>query len=193
MPAHWVAVLQTIRSQPEGEEPLWEVRAGRLDLLAAMDHANRGLDIPALKHVTRFCVPLHPESSVRRVGRTGQAAARHQKGLFVVGGGVGRRDNRAFDLQPSSREAPGWLWLPVHSILGRRDRDGPCALDPLGSRQPCLSRLPRQRGLLQQGQEAKSLKSLCCCMERMKPLDFRNGLPDTGPMAERRMGCLPAF
>eukprot|EP00919_Chromeraceae_sp_WS-2016_P038651 GHVR01092294.1.p1 GENE.GHVR01092294.1~~GHVR01092294.1.p1 ORF type:complete len:650 (-),score=189.04 GHVR01092294.1:73-2022(-) len=61
------------RSQVEREEALHAFKTGKCPILVATDVAQRGLDIPNVKHVINFDLPNNVDDYVHRIGRTGRA------------------------------------------------------------------------------------------------------------------------
>merc|ERR1712039_610927 len=54
------------------DRSLWQLKAGRVQVLVATDVASRGLDLPGIDHVVNFDLPKDAESYVHRIGRTGR-------------------------------------------------------------------------------------------------------------------------
>lgn len=70
----WPALsLHGERAQKEREWVIQEFRTGEAPILVATDVAARGLDIPDVKCVINFDLPLEIENYVHRIGRTGRA------------------------------------------------------------------------------------------------------------------------
>ncbi len=67
-------------SQNQREKIVQRFRNKKLQILVATDVAARGVDIKSLTHVVNYSLPLHPESYVHRVGRTGRAG---EKGTAI--------------------------------------------------------------------------------------------------------------
>ncbi|MEZ4475754.1 MAG: DEAD/DEAH box helicase, partial [bacterium] len=59
--------------QPEREDVVARLRAGRVDLVVATDVAARGLDVDCISHVVNFDPPDNADTYVHRTGRTGRA------------------------------------------------------------------------------------------------------------------------
>lgn len=106
------------RSQLQRETALKSFKEGNAEILIATDVASRGLDIPFVKHVIQFDMPLSDEDFsvyVHRIGRTGRAG---QTGLatsfFVPGREVGKGNNKIITpllqaLRENKQEIPEWL------------------------------------------------------------------------------------
>ncbi|MCO5230267.1 MAG: DEAD/DEAH box helicase [Chitinophagales bacterium] len=71
------------RSQQVRIRILAEFAKGKLKILVATDVAARGLDIEGIEYVVNYDVPLHAETYVHRVGRTGRAEAEGSAFTFV--------------------------------------------------------------------------------------------------------------
>lgn len=56
--------------QPDREQTLVKFRNGTIQFLIATDLAARGLDIPAVKHVVHYHIPVTKEEFIHRNGRT---------------------------------------------------------------------------------------------------------------------------
>ncbi len=61
--------------QPEREKTLVQFRNGSIQFLVASDLAARGLDIPQVKHVIHYDLPLKADDFVHRNGRTARMHA----------------------------------------------------------------------------------------------------------------------
>ncbi|MCO5234137.1 MAG: DEAD/DEAH box helicase [Chitinophagales bacterium] len=76
--------LHSDRSQQVRIRILAEFAKKKLNILVATDVAARGLDIEGIDYVVNFDVPLHAETYVHRVGRTGRAEAKGKAFTFVT-------------------------------------------------------------------------------------------------------------
>ena len=77
--------------QTKRMETLESFRDGDLRILVASDVAARGLDIPSVRHVFNFDVPIQAEDYVHRIGRTGRAG-RDGKAIMICS----KRDRKNF-------------------------------------------------------------------------------------------------
>lgn len=60
------------RLQREREEALQDFSSGKIPVLIGTNVAARGLDIPDVKHVINYDLPLDIDEYVHRIGRTGR-------------------------------------------------------------------------------------------------------------------------
>lgn len=106
------------RSQAQRENALKMFRDGNIRILIATDVAARGLDVPAVKHVIQFDMPLSSEDFdvyVHRIGRTGRAGSSGLATSFYVPGreigeGNGKIARQLLALlQENNQEVPDWF------------------------------------------------------------------------------------
>ena len=64
--------IHSDKTQAERSQVLGEFVDGKVNLLIATDVTARGIDIPAIKIVINYDLPMEPENYVHRVGRTGR-------------------------------------------------------------------------------------------------------------------------
>lgn len=69
--------------QPEREKALVKFRNGSVNYLVTTDLAARGLDIPAMKHVIHYQLPLHENEFLHRNGRTARMQAKGNAYLLM--------------------------------------------------------------------------------------------------------------
>jgi len=62
--------------QPERERALSKFRNGSASVFISTDLASRGLDIPEVKHVIHYHIPINEESYIHRNGRTARMNAK---------------------------------------------------------------------------------------------------------------------
>ncbi len=67
------AALHGDMNQPQREDVVRRLRAGRLQLVVATDVAARGLDVDCITHVVNYDPPADMETYLHRIGRTGRA------------------------------------------------------------------------------------------------------------------------
>ena len=58
--------------QDQRERALYRFRNGSVSILVSTDLASRGLDIPDVRHIVHYHLPLGEEASIHRTGRTGR-------------------------------------------------------------------------------------------------------------------------
>ena len=68
-----VMALHGDMNQRQRSRTLTEVQDGRVRVLVATDVAARGIDVQAISHAINYDLPMQPEDSVHRIGRTGRA------------------------------------------------------------------------------------------------------------------------
>ncbi|KAJ2905202.1 DEAD/DEAH box helicase [Zalerion maritima] len=73
MLGHRVTALHSAIPQRERVDNLGRFRASAARVLVATDVASRGLDIPEVKMIVNYDVPLDPDDYIHRVGRTARA------------------------------------------------------------------------------------------------------------------------
>ena len=61
--------------QPERERSLSKFRNGSVSVFISTDLASRGLDIPEVKHIIHYHIPINEESFIHRNGRTARMNA----------------------------------------------------------------------------------------------------------------------
>lgn len=85
---HRVTSLHSkLPSQSQRVDNLMRFRAGAARILVATDVASRGLDIPEVRMVVNYEIPMDPDDFIHRVGRTARAGRRGEAVTFV-----GQRD-----------------------------------------------------------------------------------------------------
>ena len=57
------------------ERNIRDFRSGRYRIMVGTDVIARGLDVPHVKHVINYSIPLAPEDYIHRIGRTARAGA----------------------------------------------------------------------------------------------------------------------
>ena len=70
--------------QVDREKNLIRFRGGASNILIATDLAARGLDIPEIKHIVHYQLPLREEEFIHRNGRTARMHARGQSYLVLA-------------------------------------------------------------------------------------------------------------
>lgn len=65
--------LHSDRHQADREKIIEMFKGGELRIIVATDVAQRGLDIPDVRHVINFDMPANIDDYVHRIGRTGRA------------------------------------------------------------------------------------------------------------------------
>jgi superfamily II DNA/RNA helicase len=77
-------ILHGAMEQIDREKNLIKFRAGACHVLIATDLASRGLDIPEIKHVVHYQLPLQQEAFTHRNGRTARMHAEGQAYLILA-------------------------------------------------------------------------------------------------------------
>ncbi len=77
-------ILHGAMDQIDREKNLIRFRGGAHNVLIATDLASRGLDIPEIKHVVHYQLPLQQESFIHRNGRTARMHAEGQAYLVLA-------------------------------------------------------------------------------------------------------------
>jgi superfamily II DNA/RNA helicase len=77
-------ILHGAMEQIDREKNLIRFRGGAHNVLIATDLASRGLDIPEIKHVVHYQLPLQQESFIHRNGRTARMHAEGQAYLVLA-------------------------------------------------------------------------------------------------------------
>jgi superfamily II DNA/RNA helicase len=86
--------------QIEREKSLIKFRGGAHNVLIATDLAARGLDIPEIKHVVHYQLPIHHESFLHRNGRTARMHA----------------DGKAYLILASDEILPDYITEPTEEL-----------------------------------------------------------------------------
>ncbi|RDD40231.1 ATP-dependent RNA helicase DBP1, partial [Trichoplax sp. H2] len=98
------------KSQEHREHVLRNFKKGAIQIMVASAAAERGLDIPNIKHVVIFDMPRKIGNYVHRIGRTGRLGA---KGYVTVFFNPSRNREIASDfaqlLRDADQEVPRWL------------------------------------------------------------------------------------
>jgi superfamily II DNA/RNA helicase len=76
--------LHGAMEQIDREKNLIKFRGGAHNILIATDLASRGLDIPEIKHVVHYQLPLQEEAFIHRNGRTARMHAEGQAYLILA-------------------------------------------------------------------------------------------------------------
>jgi superfamily II DNA/RNA helicase len=113
-------------AQPERERALSLFRNGSVTVFISTDLASRGLDIPEVKHVIHYHLPLNEEAYIHRNGRTARMYAGGDAFLILneaetVPQYIGREPDEFF-LPGKARQPvrPQWATLTINR--GKRDR-----------------------------------------------------------------------
>ena len=72
------------RSQRQRSDAIEDFRTGKARILVATDIAARGIDIPHIRYVINYDLPLSPEDYIHRIGRTARAGAEGHAIAFVT-------------------------------------------------------------------------------------------------------------
>lgn len=102
---HKVVRIHGDRSQRQRSTAISDFREGRARILVATDIAARGIDIPDIRYVVNYDLPLCPEDYIHRIGRTARAGAEGHALAFVT-----PDDNR--------------LWGRIHKLVYGRYPEG---------------------------------------------------------------------
>ncbi len=78
------AILHGAMEQIDREKNLIKYRGGAANVLIATDLASRGLDIPEIRHVVHYQLPLQEEAFLHRNGRTARMHAEGQAYLVLA-------------------------------------------------------------------------------------------------------------
>ena len=81
---HGVETIHGGRSQGQRNRAIQSFKKGKSRILCATDVAARGIDIPHVKHVINFDLPMMSEDYVHRVGRTARNGATGEAVSFVT-------------------------------------------------------------------------------------------------------------
>jgi superfamily II DNA/RNA helicase len=81
---HDVARIHGDRSQSQRNEAIRGFRNGQYRILVATDIAARGIDIPHIRHVVNYDLPMALEDYIHRIGRTARAGAEGDAMAFVT-------------------------------------------------------------------------------------------------------------
>jgi superfamily II DNA/RNA helicase len=113
-------------AQPERERALSHFRNGSATVFISTDLASRGLDIPEVKHVIHYHLPLNEEACIHRNGRTARMHAKGDAFLILnevetVPGYIEREPDEFF-LPGKARQPvrPQWVTLTINR--GKRDK-----------------------------------------------------------------------
>jgi len=77
-------ILHGAMEQIDREKNIIKFRAGACHVLIATDLASRGLDIPEIKHVVHYQLPMQQEAFIHRNGRTARMHAEGQAYLILA-------------------------------------------------------------------------------------------------------------
>ncbi|CAN5220923.1 DEAD/DEAH box helicase [soil metagenome] len=77
-------ILHGAMEQIDREKNLIKFRGGAHNVLISTDLASRGLDIPEIKHIVHYQLPLQPEAFVHRNGRTARMHAEGEAYLILA-------------------------------------------------------------------------------------------------------------
>ena len=103
------AALNGDMPQQVRERTVDHLKAGRLNIVVATDVAARGLDVPRIRHVFNYDVPMDNESYIHRIGRTGRAGKKGHAILFVTGG----QKNRLRSIERATRQPIEIVQVPT--------------------------------------------------------------------------------
>jgi ATP-dependent RNA helicase RhlE len=81
---HRVARIHGDRSQNQRNEAIRGFHSGEFRILVATDIAARGIDVPHIKYVINYDLPMAAEDYIHRIGRTGRAGATGVAIAFVT-------------------------------------------------------------------------------------------------------------
>lgn len=102
---HEAAALHGDLSQNRRRRAVDGLRQGRYRILVATDIAARGIDIPHIRHVINYDLPMCPEDYVHRIGRTGRAGSDGNALAFVT---------------PEDRQ----LWKRIYRLMYGKNPEG---------------------------------------------------------------------
>ncbi|MDR1160999.1 MAG: DEAD/DEAH box helicase [Tannerellaceae bacterium] len=112
--------------QPERERALSHFRNGSATVFISTDLASRGLDIPEVKHVIHYHLPLNEEAYIHRNGRT---ARMHAEGdVFLIVNEIEtipeyiEREPDEFFLPETARQPVHSEWVTLTINRGKRDK-----------------------------------------------------------------------
>jgi superfamily II DNA/RNA helicase len=113
-------------AQPERERALSHFRNGSATVFISTDLASRGLDIPEVKHVIHYHLPLNEEAYIHRNGRT---ARMHAEGnVFLILNETEtvpeyiEREPDEFFLSGKARQPIRSEWVTLTINRGKRDK-----------------------------------------------------------------------
>jgi superfamily II DNA/RNA helicase len=113
-------------AQPERERALSHFRNGSATVFISTDLASRGLDIPEVKHVIHYHLPLNEEAYIHRNGRT---ARMHAEGdVFLIINEIEtvpeyiEREPDEFFLPEKARQPIRPEWITLTISRGKRDK-----------------------------------------------------------------------
>jgi superfamily II DNA/RNA helicase len=78
------SIFHGAMEQTDRERNLIKFRSGAATVLISTDLAARGLDIPEVRHVVHYQLPVHEDAFIHRNGRTARMHA-HGKAYLIVG------------------------------------------------------------------------------------------------------------
>lgn len=81
---HEVVRIHGDRTQSQRSNAIADFRSGEARILVATDIAARGIDIPDIRYVVNYDLPMCPEDYVHRIGRTARAGADGHALAFVT-------------------------------------------------------------------------------------------------------------
>jgi ATP-dependent RNA helicase DeaD len=81
---HVVTRIHGDRTQRQRGDAIEDFRSGQARILVATDIAARGIDIPHIKYVINYDLPVAAEDYVHRIGRTARAGAKGHAIAFVT-------------------------------------------------------------------------------------------------------------
>lgn len=113
--------------QFDRERSLAKFRNGSCTVLVSTDLASRGLDIPAIKNIIHYHIPLSQDAFVHRNGRT--ARMNCEGSAFVMADGSNDRTPdyikeipEIFPVNLSAKKPPTPLFKSVYIGLGKKDK-----------------------------------------------------------------------
>jgi ATP-dependent RNA helicase DeaD len=81
---HQVGRIHGGRTQQQRSSAIDNLRNDKIRILVATDIAARGIDVPHIRHVINFDLPMAPEDYIHRIGRTGRAGMEGHSISFVT-------------------------------------------------------------------------------------------------------------
>lgn len=113
--------------QFDRERSLAKFRNGSCTVLVSTDLASRGLDIPSIKNIIHYHIPLSEDAFIHRNGRT--ARMNSEGTAFVMADSSNHKTpdyikniSDVFEVDMSSKKAPVPLFKSVYIGLGKKDK-----------------------------------------------------------------------
>lgn len=111
--------------QEKRERALYRFRNGSVNVLISTDLASRGLDIPEVRHIIHYHLPLNQEASVHRTGRTARWDAEGDA-FYILGPEESIPEYvegyTVFDLPEKPKRPTPPQWETIYIGKGKKDK-----------------------------------------------------------------------